>query len=212
MDPVAVPKRFIGQVGQQAEPQLFPRVPVGQPVAFQQRGVFPAALRSGKQPCNDAQCPSLGRYSPLQGHAAYRPGPDQVNRQEIQQVFDHIRHRQQEQQRHRPAVEPEPQQQHQKQGGQDHSGNIPAAFTLSGRPSQGADKEEIAHMPRLALPLPAQGQHPFRRLPLRQTVLPGQQAEPVPIAGAGAVVHPAIFPRRVPAQSLFHLAVGLQNF
>ena len=58
----------------------------------------------------------------------------------------------------------------------------------------------------------AQRQNLLRRRRLRQAVPPGQQAEPVPVAGAGVVVHPGVLPRRVPAQGLLNPAVGLQDF
>ena len=120
----------VRQIGQQAEAQFLPRVPVGQTVALQQGGIFPPALRPGEQTRDDAQSSPFGWNAPLQGHPAHRPGTDNVNRQKVQEIFYHIGDRQQKQHRHHPAMEPKAQEQHQKQGGQDHGGNIPAPLPL----------------------------------------------------------------------------------
>ena len=83
----------VRKIRQNAESQLRTRVPVGQTVALQEGGQMPAAVRSGEQPHNDAQRPSLRRQSLWQLHPGHRTGRNQTQKQKIQGVFHQIRDR-----------------------------------------------------------------------------------------------------------------------
>ena len=102
------------QMLQDAQQQVFSRVPVGEAVALQQSGQLPAALPVGQQGCDDAQSPPLLRHAPLQGHAVHAPRAEETDHQKVHAVFDDVGHRQKQQQRHGQTVQQKAHQQYDK--------------------------------------------------------------------------------------------------
>ena len=103
----AVPVR---QVGQKAEAQLRPRVPIGQPIALQQGGQLVSAVPVGEQAGDDTQGPPLLRHPLLQRQPVDRSGMHQTHHQEVGPVLHYVGYRQKQQHRRPQAVQPEPQQ------------------------------------------------------------------------------------------------------
>ena len=201
----------VGQVGQQAEDQLLPRVPVFQAVALQQGGVVPPALQSGEQPGDDAQGFPLGGHPVLEGHPAHRPGREEADHPKVHHVFHQIGHGQQQKQADQGTAEHEAQQQHHKEGGHHHPRHIEGPRGPAGSAAQGLPEEEPAYMPLLLPARPAQLHHLPGRLQLRRPRPAGQAAQGLPVAPPGLAVHMGVQPGGVLAQNGLHPAGPLQQ-
>ena len=201
----------VRQVGQDAQPQLGPRVPVGQAVTLQQSGQLGAAVLPGEEGHHHAQGAPLLWDASLQLHPGNRAGRHQPDQQKVHHIFHNIRQGQNQQQGGQRGPRRLPQGQGSEQGQPQHRRPVahPGAGPLL--PAQGLPVEIPAHVPPGALPLLGQRQGLAGGLALLQAEFLRKLTDPLPVAAAGTLIHAGVVARRVLGQHPLHLAGPLQK-
>ena len=201
----------VRQVGQDAQPQLGTRVPIGQPVALQQSGQLGAAVLPGEEGHHHAQGAPLPGDAPLQLHTGHRAGGHQPDQEEIQTIFYDVRQGQEEQDGGQRGPRRPPQGQSRQEGQAHHRQTIAHSGAGPLRTPQGLPVEIPAHVPAGPLPLTGQLQSLAGSLSLLQAVLSRQPADPLSVTAAGVLVHMGVVARGVLDQHPLHPAGSLQQ-
>ena len=179
----------VRQVGQNAQPELRPGVPVGQAVALQQGGQLGTAVLPGEKGHHHTQSAALPGNAPLQLHPGHGAGRDQTDQEEVQHIFYDIGQGQEEQNGGQRGPCNLPQGQGGQKGQSQHRPGVAHPGALPLRSAQRLPVEIPAHMPAGALPLLGQLHRPSGGLPLLQAVFLRQPAYLLPVAAAGILVH-----------------------